>query len=178
MSKKIEVNIKGAKQETIMLGANGYNLDVNMDKHTIQIGHSSFQVTKSGKLSGDFWNIDHLGEHKLDQTNTEESIGEEIGGRLVQAGNIITLSEHLVGGGYDVHTNIFNGTLEASRIGSDETIKITARRDGNIESDLNGFSGNECSLTIDAALSALGNFDILSEENKNENVKAIRNIIS
>jgi len=166
MSQTREVQVENATEEVVRKGAIAYGL--RTEKNTITIGHNKMKLTKNGKLIGDFYHINDLGGKKLDCTKKggagEQAIGNEVIGRLVQAGTTKTIQEYLKKNAFDVTVDYFAGKLNAKR--QSETVKVNITRDGKLMADMGGFKGTSCGLTIDSFLGLIGKTKTVSLKKK------------
>lgn len=172
MSLSREVGIEWANKEVIEAGARAYGVPIT-DK-TIQLGGMEFELKSNGQIKGDFAGVSNLGNTPLTEKGDAHGtgVGEEIVGRLVRAGSIVQNARFLEKNQYNVQSDPIQGTLTAHR--GDERLTVSAKLDGTVKFDAEGYQGNSCSLTVDQLQKELGKVAILRHEDKVDPQTVIR----
>lgn len=173
MSKEINVKFENASQEIMVVGAEALGLAKGQAEGSYHLPNGQTMQITDGRVKGNFYMMGGrmLGEHKV-TSSSEDGNAQETIGVIRRAGLTATVATHLVNEGFDAAHDVAQGTVSAAR--RDETISIRVGLDGLMHSDLGGFEGDACSMTMQKLLDKLPSHQVESETPKTQPTHVMR----
>lgn len=172
MSQDITVKIDHANQGIMVVGAEALGLKKAGDnKYELPNGHVA--EIAEGTVTAEFWGMSgkSIGAHKM-VGGSEQSLAQETTGVIRRAGLTETVATHLINDGYETTRDVFTGEIRATR--RDEVISVKVGLDGLMQSDLSGFEGDACSMTMQKLLDKLPSHTVEQMTPKVQNAKVVR----
>lgn len=174
MSKEISVKIDHASQEIMVLGAQMLGLKkVEGAQNSFHLPNGKTVEIRNGEVEGNFWLMGgkKVGEYTI-KSQSEDENAEETIGAIRRAGLTETVATYLINDDFDVNRNVSEGTVMASR--RSESISIRVGLDGLMHSDMGGFEGEACSLTMQKLLDKLPTHSVESVKPKTQPQHVVR----